>query len=249
MSLLCREICWGLAIAGALIPRLAPAEFPPAEPTKSVIGKSLQGASIPCEVFGSGSDVLMVIATIHGNEAAGTPLLAAFGEWLRSHPDELAGRKVVLLPLVNPDGYAAGERFNSRGVDLNRNFPAGNWRVEKVSLHGETPLSEPESRAIMRAICEYFPDRIVSIHQPVACVDYDGPAEKLAEAMAAAGPLPVNRLGGQPGSLGSFIGETLGKPIVTWELPEDAGMDAEVLWKTYGESLLAALRFAEPARE
>ncbi len=212
----------------------------------STIGRSLLGEPIQCEVHGDGSDVLMVIATIHGNEAAGTPLLAAFSDWLRNHPEELFGHKVVLIPVANPDGMAAKERFNSRGVDLNRNFPAGNWDEAKVNLHGQAPLSEPESRALLQAIAQHFPDRIISIHQPLACVDYDGPAHELAVAMAGDGPLPVKKLGGLPGSLGSFVGESMRKPIITWELPKDAPRDSQVLWNTYGKALIAAMRFQGP---
>ncbi len=213
---------------------------------RSTIGYSVLGKPIDCEVHGDGPDVLMVMATIHGNEAAGTPLLAAFSDWLKTHPEELAGHKVVLIPVANPDGMASNERFNSRGVDLNRNFPAGNWDESKVNLHGHAPLSEPESRALMQAIAHHFPDRIVSIHQPLACVDYDGPAHELAVAMAGDGPLPVKKLGGLPGSLGSFVGESMRKPIITWELPKDAGSDPQQLWNIYGKSLIAALKFQDP---
>lgn len=213
-------------------------------PTKTVAGKSYEGRPIECLVHGEGADVLMVIATIHGNEAAGTPLVEKFTQWLNQHPAELEGRQVVIVPVANPDGFAADKRFNVRGVDLNRNFPAGNWQEEKVNLHGDTPLSEPESRVLMQLVCRYFPDRVVSIHQPINCIDYDGPGEKLAEAMAAECALPVKKLGGRPGSFGSFVGETLGKPIITLELPKDAGMNADKLWNEYGKALIAALRYS-----
>jgi murein peptide amidase A len=199
---------------------------------KYVAGRSIENRPIECEVYGNGPDVLMIIATIHGNEAAGTPLVAKFAEWLVAHPDELAGRTVVIIPVANPDGYAADKRFNMHEVDLNRNFPAGNWGVPQETggvsspggstyarrgnlKPGQTPLSEPESRVLMQLICRYFPNRIVSIHQPVACIDFDGPAEKLAVAMATGCPLPVKQLGSRPGSLGSFVGATLNRPIIT----------------------------------
>lgn len=229
---------------------------------KTIAGRSVENRPIRCEVYGNGPDVMMVIATIHGNEAAGTPLVAKFAEWLVAHPAELTGRSVVIIPVANPDGYAAGKRFNKNEVDLNRNYPADNWGVaqeksdegktspggdtyaRKDSLKpGQTPLSEPESRVLMQLICHHFPNRIISIHQPVACIDYDGPAAALAAAMGAKCPLPVQQLGSRPGSLGSFVGNTLQRPIVTWELPEDAGMDGDELWKTYGDALIAALRF------
>ncbi len=216
-------------------------------PQTNTVGRSFEGRQIECIVHGDGHDVLMVIATIHGNEAAGTPLVEAFSEWLTAHPDELVGRQVVIVPVANPDGMAAGKRFNARGVDLNRNFPAGNWKevqAEKVSLHGRAPLSEPESRVLMQIVCRYFPNRVISIHQPLECIDYDGPGKALAEAMGAKCDLPVKKLGGRPGSFGSFVGETLGKPIITLELPIEAGMDADKLWKQYRKAMIAALRFS-----
>ncbi|MBX3434873.1 MAG: DUF2817 domain-containing protein [Pirellulales bacterium] len=213
------------------------------------IGRSLGGEPIRCDLYGDGDDVLLVIATIHGNESAGTPLVAEFAKWLRAHPQELVGRTVAIMPVANPDGMAKNARFNDNGVDLNRNFPAGNWGAADVKPHGDTPLSEPESRAVMRVLCQFFPDRVVSIHQPLDCVDYDGPAEGLAQAMAAACPLKLEKLGGLPGSLGSFVGETLRRPIVTLELPKDAPHDGPALWKTYGEALVAALRYEAPADE
>jgi len=212
-------------------------------PKREVIGRSLAGTEIVCELYGQGEDVLLVLATIHGNESAGTPLVAEFGKWLRAHPEELTGRTAAIIPVANPDGMAKSVRLNDNGVDLNRNFPAGNWGEADVKPHGETPLSEPESRTVMRAICQYFPDRIVSIHQPLECVDYDGPAEELARAMADACPLKLEKLGGLPGSLGSFAGETLRIPIVTLELPKEAPHDGPQLWKTYGPALVAALRY------
>jgi hypothetical protein len=54
---------------------------------------------------------------------------------------------------------------------------------------------------------------------------------------------------GHPGSLGSFVGTTLNRPIITWELPKDAPMDGDSLWKTYGEALIAALRLDDDSRE
>ena len=219
-----------------------PAEEAP--PHSQVVGHSLEGRPIHCQVFGDGEDVLWILATIHGNEGAGTPLVAKFVEWLDKNPDELKGRQVVIVPVANPDGFAANIRHNKNDVDLNRNFPAGNFDA-KVKTYGSTPLSEPESRALMRVLMQYFPDKVVSIHQPFAVVDWDGPTEGLARAMAAKCKLPAKRVGSRPGSLGSFVGLTLGKPIITLELPEDAGMDGEKLWKEYGEALIAALRYQE----
>jgi murein peptide amidase A len=242
-------VVWNLTLAVAVASSARPGvsapptdgETPPIN--GQLVGRSLEGRPIYCQVFGEGEDVLWILATIHGNEAAGTPLVAKFAEWLGKHPEELDGRQVIIVPVANPDGFAANIRHNKNDVDLNRNFPAGNFDAE-VKIYGSTPLSEPESRALMRVLMQYFPDRVVSIHQPLNCMDWDGDAsEPLAQAMAARCKLPAKRVGSRPGSLGSFVGLTLGRPIITMELPEDAGMDGEKLWQEYGESLIAALRY------
>ena len=238
---------WLAASSAALSFGESTSALAPAEAARDgaplVVGESVEGRPIECRVFGKGDDVLLVIATIHGNEAAGTPLVARFADWLTKHPKELQGRRVVIVPVANPDGMAADSRFNARGVDLNRNFPAGNWGNADSKPHGATPLSEQEARALMRVVCTYFPSRVISIHQPVNCIDYDGPAQGLAEAMAAECDLPVKKIGSLPGSFGSFVGLTLDKPIITLELPKDAPMDEAKLWKQYGEALIAALRY------
>jgi len=217
-------------------------------PTVETLGQSVEGRPIVARTHGTAdaAATVLIIASIHGSEPAGTPLVERLEAWLADHPEELADRRVVIVPVANPDGYATGERYNPRGVDLNRNFPAGNRTERKI--HGGAPLSEPESRALMRALRTYAPDRVVSLHQPVACVDYDGPARALAEAMSAAieGRLPVRKIGARPGSLGSYVGVTLGRPIVTLELPEGAEVrSADALWDDYGAALIAFVRGAE----
>ena len=240
-----RRLSIAAALAVAIPAAASPLRAAAPQAEKFIAGRSLDGRPIECQVYGDGADVLWLIATIHGNEAAGTPLVEKFVEWLEKNPRELDGRRVVIIPVANPDGFAENIRHNNNGVDLNRNFPSGNFDAE-VKVHGATPLSEPESRALMRVLAQYFPDRVVTIHQPLDCMDWDGPRSKaMAEAMAAKCRLKVDQVGSRPGSLGSFVGLTLGKPIVTMELPEDAGMDGPTLWKEYGESLIAALRYQD----
>lgn len=210
---------------------------------QAVAGRSVQGREIETVTFGGGAETVLIIATIHGNEAAGTPLLHELAGRLASDPALATGCTVVLVPVANPDGLAASTRGNARGVDLNRNFPAGNFAGG--ARHGGSPLSEPESRTLHDLILALGPARVVSLHQPLACVDHDGPAAALAGAMAAVSPLPARRLGSRPGSLGSWVGVTLGIPIITLELhAEDSGRSGPALWDLYGEALLAAIRGA-----
>lgn len=212
------------------------------EMQRMVIGQSTQARPIACNVYGSGDDTTLILAGIHGTERAGTPLVTSLGQYLRDHPELLEGRRVFIIPEANPDGCARQRRENARGVDLNRNFPAANYRGGRG--HGSTPLSEPESRALRDLITEYEPDRIISLHQPLTCIDYDGPGEALARAMAAACDLPLKKLGGRDGSLGSWAGDMLGIPIVTVEFTRDASnFQPAEMWERYGKMLLAAIQF------
>jgi len=200
-----------------------------------------------CTVLGQGQDVTLILATIHGNEPAGTPLVRRLSEYLQQHPDILQGRKVVLLPVANPDGMAHNTRYNVNGVDLNRNFATANR--SNSARHGHTALSEPEARAIASVIRQYSPDRIVSIHQPLACIDYDGPAEALANHLAKHCDLPIKKIGARPGSLGSYAGLTLRVPIVTLELPGNADrLNGNSLWQRYGPALVAAVTYPNMAK-
>jgi len=125
---------------------------------------------------------------------------------------------------------------------LNRNFPTAN-RIDCAKF-GFGPLTEPESLAIKKLIGQYRPARIVSVHQPLGCVDYDGPAKEIAEAVSAASDLPIRKLGAMPGSLGSYAGETLNIPTITLELPADAErLDQRELWQLYKQALLTAIEY------
>ncbi|MCD6304180.1 MAG: DUF2817 domain-containing protein [Planctomycetes bacterium] len=218
----------------------------------SPVGRSVQGRAIRCSVIGTGGETTLILGGIHGDEHAAVPLCRRLAAYLGSYPFLLDGRRVVIVPAANPDGLAANRRTNAHGVDLNRNFDASNHRARGSG--GPRAMSEPESRFIAMLIERYRPSRIVTIHQPLACVDYDGPARALAEAMSRASGLPVRKLGARPGSLGSYAGVDRRIPIVTLELPAAASsLSDEELWDRYGQCLVLAARFdvtraARPAK-
>ncbi|MHC4536433.1 MAG: DUF2817 domain-containing protein [Planctomycetota bacterium] len=209
-----------------------------------IVGTSVQRLPILSFILGQGSDVTFILAGIHGNEPAGVSLVRRLGKYLQQQSHLMEGRKVVLLAVANPDGMAHRSRFNANGVDLNRNFPAANRVNDRQS--GATPLSEPEARVIKKLIEQYSPDRIVSLHQPLSCIDYDGPGEDLAIRMFIYCGLRVKKLGARPGSLGSYAGVDLGIPIITLEMRQnDSTLDSNTLWKRYGRALIAAIVYPE----
>ena len=209
-----------------------------------ILGYSVQNRPIELITLGNGPDTILIMATIHGDEGAGTPLVHRLFEQLRAGPAVLDGRTVYIMPVANPDGYVNDTRGNANGIDLNRNFPAEN-RVDN-KLYGFGGLTEPESVILYDFIMTRRPTRIITLHQPLDCLDYDGPGKDLAEAMARYCPLPVKKLGSRPGSLGSFAGVELNIPIITMELTaDDSTLSANQLWYKYGYALLAAITYPE----
>lgn len=206
-----------------------------------VAGRSVQGRPIEVQSYGESKDCVLILATIHGNEFAGTPLMKRFAKELSAKPELSKDWTIVIVPVVNPDGFAKKKRRNARNVDLNRNFPAGNYKSKGSKDKG--PLSEPESQIIESLLRKYQPQFILSFHQAANLLDYDGPGKDLAERLATACPLKVSRMGARPGSLGSYAGIELKIPIITVELPGKASrMDEETLWNSYGGLLIEALK-------
>ncbi len=79
----------------------------------------------------------LIIAGTHGDEnfVDCDPLLRP------AHPKpELRRHHVVLT--VNPDGCQLGLRANARGVDLNRNFPAANWKQGETVYRWNSAAAE-----------------------------------------------------------------------------------------------------------
>jgi murein peptide amidase A len=247
-----------VAIAGcAARPTVVP--VPPStvssNPTivRSVVGKSVSGAPIDTVTFtfprSASTDVVFIFAGIHGDEVS-TPVVADRFIELLSDPDVDSRDfplRLVVIARASPDGVAAKTRVNSRGVDLNRNFPASNWRESKRdrNWNGPAPLSEPESRALHDLVLTLNPARIVSIHSirpPRHGNNFDGPARSLAELMSRHNGYAVLPTMGYPtpGSFGSWAGIDRQIPVITLELPSNVTGDEA--WRVNREALLAFIR-------
>ena len=240
-------IVLSIALAGCAPAKRSPAVAPIITPqffNVQTLGYSIENRPIDLYLAGSGYETIFIFATIHGDEQAGIPLTHRLMERLRHRQDLLEMYRILIIPVANPDGVVRNSRGNANGIDLNRNFPATNR--ENSAVFGYYALSEPESKILYDLIQKYRPIRIVSIHQPLKCIDYDGPAEELARHMAAYCPLPVKKLGARPGSFGAYAGEKLGIPIITLELERaDDYLTTDQLWQRYGAALLAAITYPQ----
>ena len=215
------------------------------------VGRSVQGRPITLATFPGVGQPVFILGGIHGNEPTSAVVARKLIHHLELHPHEGGGPTVVILAEANPDGLLTGRRTNANGVDVNRNFPAHNWRPFKHPLfdNGPSPASEPETQAILSAIEGLRPGRIVSIHSidgSKHCNNYDGPAEWLASLMSRFNGYPVRPTMGYPtpGSLGSWAGIDRKIPIVTLELPRN--VDGETAWEQNRDALLAAISAAPP---
>ncbi len=220
-----------------------PEPLPP--PIRDVIlGTSVKGSEIAMSVFGEAdAPSIFIFGGIHGEEGTAAATARRLVEYLWDHPEYYRDRRVAVLPRANPDGLAANRRVNEHGVDLNRNFPAHNFKASP--RHGTHPASEPETRAIIRAVNVLEPTRIISIH---SCRrgrhgnNWDGPAEEIAKAMSRCNK--YRQFGTwhnpTPGSFGNWAGIDRQIPTITLELPND--LSADRCWRDNRDAILEFIR-------
>jgi predicted deacylase len=212
------------------------------------IGASIDGKPLTIERFGDGAVRVLILAGIHGNERESVALADRFVRHLKTRPGTQPDSAVAIIPCANPDGYYRNTRANANGIDLNRNFPATNFRAARQA--STRPADQPETIALMRVIEELRPSLIISIHSMPAggeCNNFDGPAEQVAGAMSAQNHYRVARTIGYPtpGSMGSYYGIDRGIAIITLELPR--GAPEIIVWEANRDALIAAISSAATA--
>jgi protein MpaA len=224
----------GLGLSGCAL--LSAPEFQ-ANVQEKVFGRSTEGRPITGAVIGEGNETYLLFGVIHGNEPLGGPILRRFIRHVSLRPEVIDGKRLVVVPVANPDGLARGKRANARDVDLNRNFPARSW-VGRAG-HGNRPASEDETRVLLEVVRQFRPARILSLHSPLRCVNYDGPARAIASDIATATGYPLRRSIGYPtpGSFGSYAGDDLRIPTITLETGRESS--AEDTWPLLRDGLLA----------
>lgn len=226
-------------------PSLASTQQPasPAPAQWQTIGTSLQGRPIRALTLGHGPRQVLFIGGIHGDEPEGAYTTAELPGAF-----EAAGlADTVTLTIIedaNPDGRAAHTRNNANGVDVNRNFPASNFDADNAT-NGGTPLSQPESKAVYDTIERTNPALVIASHAWAGreFINFDGPAQAVAEKFSAATGLPVEAssdIAPTPGSLGSYVGRDRGKQLLTIEILK--GTDPKAEWERLQAALIDAIR-------
>jgi hypothetical protein len=146
-----------------------------------VIGDSVGGEPLIAVTIGNRDSkrTSAVLSGLHPMEWVGIETNLALLERLAQRP--MSDRRIVAVPVANPDGVLEVERnlrrgrrrlvrFNRSGVDLNRNFPV-HWNrlgLSRLMLGrhrpGSAPASEPEVRAITSFLTGSMVDRALSLH-------------------------------------------------------------------------------------
>lgn len=162
---------------------------------KRVIGHSVRGRPITAwhlENYAQGrhtGPTVVLVSTMHGNERATHRIL----ESLRDGP-ALRGVDLWVVPVYNPDGFAADDRHNAHGVDPNRNYPYAWAPLTGNYYSGPKPASEPETRAMMGFLTDVDPDYVLSFHQPLHGVDIATKRPAFSRKVARTLHLPTSDL-------------------------------------------------------
>jgi protein MpaA len=219
-------------------------------------------------VFGNdGGNATLFLGGVHGDEPAPVYILTKLALFLQEHPEYYKDRQIVIAPLVNPDGFLAARstRTNSRGVDLNRNFPTRDWdkyaslqwkrneRAAKRKFPGTSAGSESETKFQIALLNRFSPLKVISIHSPLGFYDYDGATSDLERLgkwlreISKETDFPVNKFRVYPGSLGNYAGVERSVFTITLELPSSDPARANDYFDLFRQSFIRLVESTYPS--
>lgn len=149
---------------------------------KTLNGRDIQLFSSAENLQFSAKRPLLFIGGVHGDEPEGVFLADSLLDWLKKvyqKNNNLQIHPWILIPCLNPDGYAQNMRVNGNGVDLNRNFPAKDWSQDfkqERYYPGTHPASEVETQALIELLQKTTPQLIIHFHSWKPSIVYTGEA-------------------------------------------------------------------------
>lgn len=207
---------------------------------KKTFGLSEAGKPIEGYEIGFGENVILLHASLHGDEIGTTDLMNVFVEELRNNPKLVATTtKLVIIPIANPDGYYdRTDKYNSRSVNLNLNFATSGWQKYGPlgTFAGEEPFSEKESQVLKQVVEKYNPVAMIAFHAEGALVSPEsGPSSiALAKWYVKNSGYTYYEYWDYAGTATKWFEETYNKPAITVELTDDLKGD----WSKNKKALL-----------
>ena len=162
------------------------------------IGRSVEDRPIYVFEVGDGDINILFVGGLHTGLEKNTYDLAK--NVLKHYSDSpdlvLENVSLHIIPVVNSDGLANDTHNNANGVDLNRNWATEDWQTDtyhptygtKKGAGGESPMSEPETKALYDFITTLQPEMTFVWHSRASTVEDNdiGDADELAGIYAQA---------------------------------------------------------------
>ena len=236
-------------------------------------GNSVMGRPLIYHEFGSEqfTNTTLIFSMVHSDEITPLYLSFAIAEWAEANMSKFPNTRLILVPLINPDGFfeTPKTRMNAHGVDCNRNFATKDWerdalrswkvkfKSEKRRFPGFKADSEPETLFQKAMIEKFKPSKIVSIHSPLNMIDYDGPdhitlrhfsEEYVKKCEELRNKVKAHSSGFFPGSLGNYSGQELGIPTITLELPTANPAKAKEYWQHFQKGIETVVTYQVPPK-
>lgn len=209
-------------------------------------GESFLGLPIMANTFGGGSDKVLILGGVHGDEWEGIfASQALLGRFLESFTYKF---ELTLVPILNVDGSLRGQRKNARGVDLNRNLPTNDWTKdvkEERYFPGNEANSEPENKALVNWLSENKPKFVLSLHSWKPLLNTNGRCQNFASVLAKHIGYEIKDSIGYPtpGCLGTYSGLERDMPTLTYELERNISPAAII--DIHVPAILEALKVLE----
>lgn len=176
-------------------------------PRKYQYGKSTKGKPLFAYIVDpakgmQGAENLYLIAAQHGDERNSRKVLEYFLREVKTlSADYRNHRRVIIVPVYNPDGYKRNQRSTTKSVDLNRDFPSSDGN--------EANPQASETEGFLALMEKYPPKHIYNLHQPFRVVLAYPEDVELAKPFAQLSDYPLGQGVGYPtpGSLGTYARE------------------------------------------